>query len=206
MLLQQEDPQKSLRPRTTHTFRKKYFAEPYTANQRAGRSRIMSCSLSPAMCLVRALAAAVFGAFVAVAFGESVILSPQNISRAINVLSSYNAGLRFTLAWNSATTIISSEQQYDWDKSTEENYRAQSPELYGRFRHVRHHIDYGYHSVYSRSRQSFQDAIIDSLLKENNHRYGGNVTNRNSTRTKHPWVVSHGIEHCIILHTRTHIY
>mgnify|MGYP005845533119 CR=1 FL=1 len=58
---------------------------------------------------------------------------------------------------------------FDPDLSTEDNYRANlGPEdegaLAGNFVDIRREIDYNYHKVYSRDRQLFQDALVESML------------------------------------------
>lgn len=62
------------------------------------------------------------------------------------------------------------DQVYDWDRSTEENYRASDNDeneegFYGPFRSIRQRLlDHRYHSPYSKTRQAVQDAVLLSLL------------------------------------------
>eukprot|EP00980_Cylindrotheca_fusiformis_P022837 scaffold9825_cov203-Cylindrotheca_fusiformis.AAC.6 len=53
---------------------------------------------------------------------------------------------------------------YNWERSTEENFRSNHTALYGTFTSIREVLDYEYHSHYCSSRQLFQDTIIESLL------------------------------------------
>jgi predicted kinase len=63
---------------------------------------------------------------------------------------------------------------YDWSKSTEENYRSKDGKFYGKYAHLRQTLDYNYHNHYTKQRQQLQDSIIDSFLScvkcsENKH-------------------------------------
>jgi Zeta toxin len=56
---------------------------------------------------------------------------------------------------------------YNWSMSSEDNYRETNPlaaGYYGRFAHIRARLDYNYHGHYTRSRQVYQDAILECFL------------------------------------------
>lgn len=57
---------------------------------------------------------------------------------------------------------------YNWERSTEDNFRSNDVVFYGHFTSARQHLDYEYHSHYSSSRQLFQDSMIESLLLNDN--------------------------------------
>lgn len=52
-------------------------------------------------------------------------------------------------------------EDYDFSKSTEENYRAECPVFKGKYKHHRKVLDYSYHSHYTASRQRLHDQLID---------------------------------------------
>ena len=54
---------------------------------------------------------------------------------------------------------------YDYTKSTEDNYCDESAPLVGEYKDLRKGQDYTYHKHYSESRQLFQDKIITRLCK-----------------------------------------
>jgi hypothetical protein len=54
--------------------------------------------------------------------------------------------------------------QYDWDGSTEENYRSTEEIFAGRFSEIRQRLDLNYHGSYTSPRQLLQDVIIESML------------------------------------------
>lgn len=78
-------------------------------------------------------------------------------------------------------------QNYDINKSTQENYGSDSKEFVGPFACAREKLDYDYHGNYLKSRQLFQDEIVGKLLD------GATVqdeTNGIVCKTPtHPWVV-----------------
>jgi mannose/cellobiose epimerase-like protein (N-acyl-D-glucosamine 2-epimerase family) len=53
---------------------------------------------------------------------------------------------------------------FDPHHSTEENYRDDQGSLVGRYASIRKELDYSYHSVYSQTRQLFQDSILSAML------------------------------------------
>lgn len=50
------------------------------------------------------------------------------------------------------------------DKSTEENYGVDNMDFIGPFESVRANLDYSYHGNYIKSRQLFQDRIVEKML------------------------------------------
>jgi predicted kinase len=54
---------------------------------------------------------------------------------------------------------------FSLDKSTEENYGVNNMEFYGPFKAIRSSLDYTYHRNYIKSRQLFQDRIVEKLLE-----------------------------------------
>lgn len=52
---------------------------------------------------------------------------------------------------------------YDYNKSTEENYCADHGHFYGPYADIRAQLDYNYHSNYTQERQAFQDEIIEKF-------------------------------------------
>lgn len=79
---------------------------------------------------------------------------------------------------SSTTTSANSWSQdsgYDWQRSTEENYRsnyisnASSDGFFGEFQEFRRRLDKSYHQNYIPSRQALQDTIIRTLLSSYNH-------------------------------------
>lgn len=78
-------------------------------------------------------------------------------------------------------------QDYDFGKSTQENYSSGEGNFAGPFASIRENLDFDYHGNYSEARQMFQDEIIVKLLD------GATVTDEQngmvcSTPTK-PWMV-----------------
>ena len=68
---------------------------------------------------------------------------------------------RASLLLNPTYPIPSS---FSLDKSTEENYGVDTMEFYGPFKSIRSSLDYTYHGNYIKSRQLFQDRIVEKLL------------------------------------------
>lgn len=62
----------------------------------------------------------------------------------------------------------SAYRSYNWERSTEENFRSSEQNhqqtFYGKYKHIRERLDYKYHAHYYGARQLLQDSIIDSLL------------------------------------------
>jgi predicted kinase len=79
---------------------------------------------------------------------------------------------------------------YDWNLSTEENYKVEDGEYlhYGPFKHIRENLDYGFHTYYARERQELQDKIVQYLLQR--HVEGSNAsTRRGCPRPSSRWVI-----------------
>ena len=55
---------------------------------------------------------------------------------------------------------------YDYTKSTNDNYRSTSPEpkFYGEFQDIRRTRDYSYHVVHTKARQLWQDGVVKSVV------------------------------------------
>jgi len=76
---------------------------------------------------------------------------------------------------------------YSVDESTQENYGVENKHFYGPFKEIRSSLDYNYHGNYSKSRQEFQDKILEKLL--------GGTTFQDSTNGRvcktptEPWIV-----------------
>mmetsp|Transcript_14177 Transcript_14177/g.30320 ORF Transcript_14177/g.30320 Transcript_14177/m.30320 type:complete len:515 (-) Transcript_14177:337-1881(-) len=66
--------------------------------------------------------------------------------------------------------------EYDYSRSTQENYTQDGPSWTGPFRELRDTLDHSYHGFYTESRQRLQDDLIRDVVS------GG------STK-KHPWIV-----------------
>ena len=54
---------------------------------------------------------------------------------------------------------------YNYTKSTEENYSSENAPFVGKYKWERSQLDYSYHKRYSEMRQLMQDSIIDLFLK-----------------------------------------
>eukprot|EP00571_Detonula_confervacea_P003635 CAMPEP_0172314718 /NCGR_PEP_ID=MMETSP1058-20130122/23237_1 /TAXON_ID=83371 /ORGANISM="Detonula confervacea, Strain CCMP 353" /LENGTH=360 /DNA_ID=CAMNT_0013028657 /DNA_START=255 /DNA_END=1337 /DNA_ORIENTATION=+ len=54
--------------------------------------------------------------------------------------------------------------QFSLELSTQENYGVENKDFYGPFKEIRSSLDYDYHGNYSKSRQEFQDKIVEKLL------------------------------------------
>mmetsp|Transcript_9440 Transcript_9440/g.28512 ORF Transcript_9440/g.28512 Transcript_9440/m.28512 type:complete len:487 (+) Transcript_9440:163-1623(+) len=66
---------------------------------------------------------------------------------------------------------------YDYSKSTKENYAAEGGEPYvGQFADIRANLDQDYHGRYIASRQVFQDMLIQSVV-------------RRGMQPEHPWII-----------------
>eukprot|EP00601_Ochromonadales_sp_CCMP2298_P014206 CAMPEP_0173238680 /NCGR_PEP_ID=MMETSP1142-20121109/12780_1 /TAXON_ID=483371 /ORGANISM="non described non described, Strain CCMP2298" /LENGTH=343 /DNA_ID=CAMNT_0014169587 /DNA_START=63 /DNA_END=1091 /DNA_ORIENTATION=- len=56
-------------------------------------------------------------------------------------------------------------KNYDYTKSSEESYCDPDAPFVGKYKEIRSHLDYSYHSHYSVERQLFHDRLVDSFLK-----------------------------------------
>ena len=101
----------------------------------------------------------------------------------------------------SSTTISGGFQQpnshqydYDWNVSTEENYRSDegsssislSSSSGGKFNHIRRRLDRNYHANYVHSRRILQDSIIESMLFGTST---GEQQQEQPCRSIEPWIV-----------------
>ena len=108
-----------------------------------------------------------------------------------------------TLATNhndTTTTTTTTRKSYNWTLSTQENYRASDDRDYGKYAAIRQSIDKNFHGYYTRSRQLFQDSIIDAMLYHHygdphyhhhstgNHHYHHNHHHHHRSRRR-PWIV-----------------
>ena len=69
---------------------------------------------------------------------------------------------------------------FDFSKSTEENYASADPTFVGEFVHIRSLLDYNYHLHYTPERQYFQDSIIklfEASVVENKTTCDSNLVN-----------------------------
>jgi hypothetical protein len=82
--------------------------------------------------------------------------------------------------------IIKKPSTFDCNRSTEDYHRSDQEKLYGRYASIRKQLDYDYHAYYSRSRQMFQDSIIDVMLEKPwiEDKYG-----QNCSQPTRPWIV-----------------
>ena len=82
----------------------------------------------------------------------------------------------------------SRQVNFDWNNSTEENYRRDNPtvdsdaQCHGRYRDIRMMLDYSYHASYTQDRQLVQDKIVDSILS-------GSTSNAQDNVNEPPWIV-----------------
>lgn len=53
---------------------------------------------------------------------------------------------------------------FSLDMPTQENYGTENKQFYGPFKEIRSSLDFDYHGNYSKSRQEFQDLIVEKLL------------------------------------------
>lgn len=121
------------------------------------------------------LATALSGALLAVALRSSALLAHPDAEKIwMAALYQYLGADNKRLGKKNGQHAF-----YDWTRSTEENYQSGDGRNYGRFAAIRDHLDKRYHSTYTKSRQLFQDAIIESLLS-------ANQTSRCQTE---PWIV-----------------
>ncbi len=88
--------------------------------------------------------------------------------------------LYFSLGW-------SPKRQYDWEVSTEENYRTTEQRHVGKFADIRATLDYNYHKYYTEERQLLQDEIITTLLNETTMVM--DESGNRCSRPKDPWLV-----------------
>eukprot|EP00533_Pseudo-nitzschia_delicatissima_P016555 CAMPEP_0197268382 /NCGR_PEP_ID=MMETSP1432-20130617/4143_1 /TAXON_ID=44447 /ORGANISM="Pseudo-nitzschia delicatissima, Strain UNC1205" /LENGTH=368 /DNA_ID=CAMNT_0042733427 /DNA_START=266 /DNA_END=1372 /DNA_ORIENTATION=+ len=117
---------------------------------------------------------------------------PQNATKASPSLKAVLSGVISGLAPGPcAATASPYDSGYDWQRSTEENYRcdSQSDEFFGEFQEFRRRLDLSYHHNYIPSRQGLHDSIIRSLLWSVNRERGSPSKQENSRKDTRPWIV-----------------
>ena len=124
-----------------------------------------------------------FGAGVANFVETGGSSSEDNAVHGVRLPSSYN-GRQSLFLFSSKKGI---PQDYDFGKSTQENYNSDDGKFAGPFASIRENLDLDYHGNYTEARQLFQDEIIVKLLD------GASVTDEQngmvcSTPTE-PWIV-----------------
>ena len=82
--------------------------------------------------------------------------------------------------------VAAMSKPYNWNLSTEENYRqtfkqTNNKRFYGPYHQVRRRLDYSYHSRYTQSREALQDRIVDAVL---NSATTGSNARKNSRRRR----------------------
>jgi hypothetical protein len=84
------------------------------------------------------------------------------------------------------TCNIPKPSRFDCNLSTEDYHRSNQKKIYGRYASIRRNLDYEYHAHYSRSRQRFQDSIVDSMLENTwiEDQFG-----QNCSQPTRPWIV-----------------
>ena len=108
----------------------------------------------------------------------SVILRHRDFMTTMNVVTSaasvgVSSLLTTSQPQDASTTSGYSDSRYDWDLSTEENYRpspisqTNSDGFVGDFKEFRLRLDRSYHTDYVPERQFLQDSIIRSMLLSN---------------------------------------
>ena len=70
-----------------------------------------------------------------------------------------------TMRKSISTVSFQIRDNYDYSKSTEDNYSADSAPFVGKYKLERSELDYSYHKRYSEERQLMQDSIVDMFLK-----------------------------------------
>jgi predicted kinase len=98
---------------------------------------------------------------------------------AIGVSSSVD----FLNASSKSSLNLNFPEEFYWNLSTEERYRTDEGDFYGKYAQIRRHLDYDYHARYSEERVLFQDSIIDALLEN------GGFESNNCSVPQRPWIV-----------------
>mmetsp|Transcript_22066 Transcript_22066/g.54579 ORF Transcript_22066/g.54579 Transcript_22066/m.54579 type:complete len:417 (+) Transcript_22066:208-1458(+) len=121
---------------------------------------------------------------------------PQNATKASSSLKTVLSGVLSGLAPGPCAVAASThtspyDSGYDWQRSTEENYRcdSQSDGFFGEFQEFRRRLDRSYHHNYIPSRQVLQDSIIRSLLWSDNCERGSTSKQEDSRKDTRPWIV-----------------
>jgi hypothetical protein len=74
------------------------------------------------------------------------------------------------------STVFLTPEEYDFSKSTAENYKDKGENTFGKFADIRDTLDFDYHGNYTRDRQIFQDVLLQNVTGAG-HRYDS------------PWIV-----------------
>jgi hypothetical protein len=122
---------------------------------------------------IRTFMVSAFGTIVVIGFRTSFLVKETKIMAMT---------MHTNLEWK---IPVLPKHRYDWSKSTEENYKAETS-FCGKYGNVREHLDHTYHSTYTKSRQLLQDSIIDTLL--HNTRIVDKAGMSCATPTQ-PWIV-----------------
>lgn len=104
--------------------------------------------------------------------GVSFLASqPQNLTKASSsYLDAALSGMASLPSATIANTSWNHDSEYDWQRSTEENYRSSQISgdgFVGDYKEFRQRLDRSYHNDYVPARQALQDTIIRSLLTTN---------------------------------------
>ena len=102
--------------------------------------------------------------------------------------SSMNASILSSITTPfSNPSLLGFHPSYDWERSTEDNYRSDNQQYYGVFRSVRQRLDHSYHHNYTPARQAVQDTIIESLLHSTTVR--DSETGQECSKPAEPWII-----------------
>lgn len=143
------------------------------------------------------IASALSGAFLAVALSSTLARSVPFDSASwdaaaetiwMAVVSTYvlPQKKRALLPVPTDEELASAHFEYDYNRSTEENYRSLDGLNYGQFAEIRNHLDGRFHQRYTRSRQLFQDRLIESLLRDT---WLADAHGHHCSRPEQPWIV-----------------
>jgi len=117
-------------------------------------------------------------------------LSHQFLSKALLLTATATTHSTNHSNINHNHTAITNRRVYNWTLSTQENYRAPDDRDYGKYAAIRRNIDKKFHGYYTRSRQLFQDSIIDAMLyhHDGDHHHHHHSKNHHPSRRR-PWIV-----------------
>jgi hypothetical protein len=120
----------------------------YSAVRRAGRNGAIAVKSS-----VRSMSAAL-------ASEPAFSSAPEPSATPVQPLSPMLAATRPTVSF-----VV--PLGYDFTKSTRDNYQqdpSEGAQNYGRYKHIRDHLDTAYHGTYTRARQEMQDELIRQVV------------------------------------------
>jgi predicted kinase len=112
------------------------------------------------------------------------VATPQMATEAPIVVPSSSSEYALQENWQPFPFKVDS--RYDWNWSTEDNYKVEGEELFGPFKNIREQLDYDFHVHYSRERQELQDKILQFLLEMNNR---NKADSRPCPTSSRPWVI-----------------